>query len=182
MPVCQCAQGLLALSVAEDGSQRLERMGGEEELLVGIEVHGFGDDAELHRLQVLRTFRDDHDVGPVLALHGLPQSSCRQQRVVDHQSVVVDEQDIDARLHIAMLEGVVKEDDVDVFGIFSIGQVLDAPCPFLVHGHGDISELGLHLVRLVADGAGCRILTGQHEAAGLALIAPAQDGHLGLVL
>ena len=156
-------------------------MGGEEELLVGIEAHGLGDDAELHRFQILRTFRDDHDVGAVLALYRFPESSCRQQLVVDDQTVVVDEQDVDARFHIAVLEGIVEEDDIDVLDVISAGQLIDATSTFLVHGHGDVGKLGLHLVRFVADGADGRIVTGQHKTTGLTLIAPAQNGHLRLI-
>ena len=41
----------------------------EEELLIGIEVHLFDQNPELHRSQVLRTLRDDDDVCPILPLH-----------------------------------------------------------------------------------------------------------------
>ena len=94
-------------------------MGGEEELLVGIEAHRLGDDAKLHGFQVLRTFRDNHDVGTVLAHNRFSESSCRQQLVIDNQAVVVDEQDVDARFHIAVLEGIVEEDDIDVLPLVS---------------------------------------------------------------
>ena len=95
--------------------------------------------------------------------------------------MVVDEQDVDARFNITMLEGVVEEDDIDVFDVISAGQLLDTPCTFFVYGYGDVWELCFHLVRFVTDGADGRIVTGQHEADGLTLIAPAQHGHLRLI-
>jgi len=157
-------------------------MGGEEELLVGIEAHRLGDDAKLHGFQVLRTFRDDHDVGAVLAHHRFSETSSRQQLVIDNQAVVVDEQDVDARFHIAVLEGIVEEDDIDVLDIVPAGQLLDASGAFLVHRYGNIRELRFHLVWLVADGADGCIVTSQHETAGLTFIAPAQHGHFRMVL
>ena len=153
-------------------------MGGEEELLVGIEAHRLGDDTELHGSQVLRTFRDNHDVGAVLAHNRFSESSCRQQLVIDNQTVIVDEQDVDARFHIAVLEGIVEEDDIDVLDIVPAGQLLNAPGAFLVHRYGNIGELRLHLVWLVTDGTDGRIVTSQHETTGLAFIAPAQHSHL----
>ena len=156
-------------------------MGGEEQFLIWIEAHGLGDDTELHGLQVFRALRDDHDIRPVFALHRFPQSSCRQEGVVDNQAMVVDEQNVNARLHITVLEGIIEQNDIDILYILSAGQPLDAPCPFLVYGYGDVRELGLHLVWLIADGAGRCFLASQHESAGLALIASAQHGYLGFV-
>lgn len=60
----------------EDGLQGVVVERREEEPLVGIETHGFGDDAILHRLHVLRTFRHDDDVGTVLALERFAQAPC----------------------------------------------------------------------------------------------------------
>ena len=156
-------------------------MGGEEELLIRIEFHGLGDDAELHGLQVLRTFRDNHDVGSVLTLDRFPQPSCRQQGVVDDQSVIVNEQDIDAGLHIAVLEGIVKKNDVSAFRLFSACQMINPPGSLPVYSYCDIGEFGLHLIGLVTDVVDCRILAGQYKTVTLAFVAPAQHGHLGAV-
>ena len=168
----------LPLFLRRDRPQCLEFMGGEEKLLIGVEAHGLGDDAELHGFQVFRALRDNHDVGPVLALHGFPQPSCRQQRVVDHQPVVVYEQYIDARLHIPVLESVVEQDDINVFDVFPAGQLVDAVCAFPIHGHRDIGELGLHLVGFVTDAPDRRLLSGQYKSVALAFVAPAQYRHL----
>ena len=88
--------------------------GREEQSLVGIEIHGLGDDTILHGFQVLRTLRDNDNVCTVLATQWLAQSASRQQRVVDNQSVVVDQQDVDAGFDITVLEGIVQEDDIDI--------------------------------------------------------------------
>ena len=157
-------------------------MGGEEELLVGIETHGLGDDTELHWFQILRTLCDNYDVGPILAIHRFPKASCWQQLVVDDQTVIVDEQDIDAWFHISVLEGIVEENDIDILNIFSTGQILDAPCTFPIHSHGDVGELRLHLIWLIPDGADSRVLVCQHKPFGLTLIASAQHGDLRLIL
>ena len=100
----------MTLIILKSRPKRLILMSGVEELLVGIETHGLRDDTVLHGLHVSRTLCDDHDVGPVLALHRLPESSRRQQLVVDDQTMVVDEHDVDARLHITVLEGIVEQD------------------------------------------------------------------------
>ena len=60
----------------EDGLQGVVVERREEEPLVGIETHGFGDDAILHRLHVLGAFRHDDDVGTVLALEWFAQAPC----------------------------------------------------------------------------------------------------------
>ncbi len=99
--------GHLAPGLLEDAAQCTIFQGGEEELLVGIECHGFRDDAILHGFQLLGTFGHDDDVCPVLAVEGLAQPSRRQQLVIDDESVVVYQQDIDAGFDIAVLEGVI---------------------------------------------------------------------------
>ena len=74
----------------EDGNRRVVIDAGEIELLVRIEVHGFGKYTKLHRLQVFGALRDDHDVCTALAIETLTQPSCRQELVVDDQPVIVD--------------------------------------------------------------------------------------------
>ena len=81
---------------------------GEVELLERVEVHGLGEYTEFHRLQVLWTFGDNHNVGTVLAAQRFSQSSGRQHLVIDNQSVIIYQQDVDAWLYIAMLEGIIQ--------------------------------------------------------------------------
>ena len=81
----------------------------EVEFLEWVEVHRLGEYTEFHRLQVLWTFRDDHDVGSVLSAQRLTQSSCREHLVVDDESVVIYQQDVDAWFYVAMLESIVEQ-------------------------------------------------------------------------
>ena len=155
---------------------------GEEQLLVGIEIEGLGEHPELHRLEVGGAFRDDHDVGPGLSALGLAQPSGRQQLVVDDEPVVVYEQDIDAGLHVAVLVGIVEQDDIGVLGGFIGGQALNAVAALFVDRHIDAGEFLQNLVRLIADITGCALLVGQHVATAFPLVAPAQYRHFHLVV
>ena len=151
---------------------------GEVEFLVGIQVHGFGDDPELHGAQVLGAFGHDDDVGPGLAVAGFSQPACRQQLVVDDETMVIHEQDVDARLDIAVLEGIVEQDHVGFLGFFIVGEPIDAMAAFLVHRHKDVGKLLLHLIGLVSDVLHPRVLVSQHISPTLALVATAENGHL----
>ena len=93
--------------------------------------------------------------------------------------MVVDEQDVDAWFDVAMLEGVVEQDDVQLLVIG--GELLDASGSLLVDGHGDVGEFAEHLVGLVAYVRGLHALFGLEDPPGLALVAPAEHGHAELV-
>ena len=155
---------------------------GEEQLLIRIEVHGPGEHAELHRLEVARTFRDDHDISTVLTLLGLPQHTGGQQLVVDNETVVVNQQDIDAWLDVAMLESIVKQHHIGVLCLLVACETIDAMTTVPVNGDIDIRILLLHLVRLITNHTRRGVLVGQHIARALALVAPAEYCHLRLVL
>ena len=101
------------LPAAEHGSDIPVFKTREEQSLEGIEVHRLGDDPELHRFEVVRAFGDNNYVGPVLAAERFAQSSCRQEFVVDDQSMIVNEQDVDSRFDIAVLEGIIEQYHVD---------------------------------------------------------------------
>ena len=145
--------------------------GREIETLVRIEVDGLRQHTDFHRLEVLGTFRDDDNVCPVLSFQGFPQPTRRNQFVIDDEPMIVDEQDVDARFHIAMLEGVVEEDDVDILGLFVMGEAVDAVGALLVHGDIDVRKLLLHLEGLVANPRHGRGGIGEDIAFRLALIA-----------
>ena len=81
----------------------------EEKLLIWIEIHGLCYNSELHRLKVLRAFRNDNDVCSRLSAFRFPQSSCRQQLVVHDEPVVVYEQYVYSRFYIPVLEGIVEK-------------------------------------------------------------------------
>ena len=149
---------------------------GEVEVLIGEEVHRLSDDPEVHGPEGRRTLGHDNDVGPVLSRQRLAQSAGRQQLVVDDQAVVVDQQDVDARLYVAMLEGIVEQDDVETAVLF--GQYLYAVHAFHVHRYDGVGILPLHLERLVANVAHGAVLVGDDESLRLSLIAPAEHGNL----
>ena len=183
MVVRKLFQGKTVLNdclVPEHGLQGVVAERGEIEVLVGKEIHGLGDDAESHGFEFLRALGNDNHVGTVLAIQGLAQSSGRQQLVVDDETMIVHEQDIDAGLDVAVLEGIVEQHDVDA--TVDPYERLDAMHALLVDRHDGLGEFQLHLHRLVSNVACRRTRPGQHEALRLALIAPAEYGHLGLML
>jgi len=178
----QGLERLVAGQIGEDGFRRVVLVGGEEQVLVGIEFHDLRQDAELHRLHILWTLGDNDDIGTILALYRLTQTTCGQQLVVDDETVIVDEQDVDARLDVTVLEGIVEEDDVDILACLAIDEFLDTACTVTVDGQRDIRKLLQHLIGFVADLPHGGILIGQHEAMSLAFIAPTEDGYVHVIL
>ena len=118
----------------------------------------------------------------MLALRGLAKPACRQHTVVDDESVIVDEQDVDARFHVAMLEGIVEQDDVDVVGCLVSGEVVDAIATFLVYRHIGFGELPHHLEGLVANVGHRGVGISENISLRLPLIASREHRHLYLVL
>ncbi len=153
----------------------------EVEILIGIEVHCLGEHAVVDGFHVLRTLRDDDDVGAVLARERFAQPACRQHLVVDDEAVVVDEQDVDARFDVSVLEGIVEEDDIRVLCLVVAGQFVDAVTAVLVYGDVYVRVLLLHLIRFVTDVAHRRVAVSQDVAAALPLVAAAEHCHLHLV-
>ena len=174
MVVAELGQRCSLRSLREDRFQFIIVDRREEQPLVGIQVHGLGDDTVLHGLQVFRTFGDDDDVGTVLSRQWLAQSAGRQQHVVDNQTVVVDQQDVDAGLDITVLEGVVQEYDIDILVI--LHQRIDAMTAVLVDSHDDIAELLLHLVRFVANLWHRGLCRSLYETSALTLVAATEHG------
>ena len=152
----------------------------EKELLIGIEVHRLGNDAILHRLQVFRTFGHYDDVGTVFTVEGFTQPASRQQLVVDDKAVIVYQQDVDARLDVAMLEGIVQQNDIQPF--VKCCQLVYSVTAILVDCHLHIWILLLHLIRLVADIEHRRVSPSQYKAFALSLVAATQHGNTELVL
>lgn len=89
----------------------------EEQRLIGEEVHSLCQHTEVDRVQTLRTFRDDDDVGAVLALHRFTKPSGRQQLIVDNQSMIIDEQDVYSRFDISVLIGIIEDDDIGIISL-----------------------------------------------------------------
>jgi len=151
--------------------------GAEVETLIGHQVQGLLHHAEAHRLDIVGTFRDDDDVGTPFPLLRFAQSARRQQTVVGYHAVIVDKQDIDTRMHVAVLVGIVEQDDVDVARGLVGAQALDAAPPVVVDGHVGRGELLLHLPRFVADFLHGALRPGQYVATRLTLVAAAEYSH-----
>ena len=161
----------------EDRNRCIVVDAGEVKLLIRIEVHSLGEHAKLHRLQVFRTLRDDHDVCPALAVETLTQPASRQEFVVDDQTVIVDEQDIDAWFDIAVLVGIVEKDDIDIVRRLVMCHPVYALTPVLVYSNVDIGEFLFHLIRLVTDLACCCLVIGEDITLALTLIATREHAH-----
>ena len=166
---------------AEEGFERAVVQRGEEELLIRVEVKGLGEHSVFHGLEVTGALGDDNNIGARLAALGLAKPSGRQQLVVDDETVVVDEQDVDAGLYIAVLVGVVEQDDVGVLSTHVGSNALDAVAALAVDDHMDVGKLLHHLIGLVANVAGGALLVGKHVAPALALVATTEHGYLHLV-
>ena len=85
----------------------------------------------------------------------IAQRPQRQHAVVLHGPRGVDHHDIDLRLHVAVLEAVVHDDEVHP-GVFG-SDAADALGPLLADGHHRLGKLELDLQRLVAHVAVVRI-------------------------
>ena len=176
MTVFQLVQGQLFVMI--EGLERIVSERGEIEALEGEEIHSLDKDAEVDGRQRLGTLCDDDDVGAMLTAERLAQPSGRQQPVVDDEAVVVYQQDVDARTHVAVLEGIVEKHHVGVAGGRVVGEVVDACTTVSVYSHVYVVELALHLEGLVANVTLGRVVVGQHIAMGLALVATRQHTHL----
>ena len=164
--------------LGEDGHGSVVVDTGEVEFLIGIEVHGLGEHTKLHRLQVFRTLGNDHDVGTALSVETLAQTSRRQQLVVDDQPVIVNQQNVDAGLDIAVLIGVIEKDNVDIVSLLVMRQPVHALTAVLVYSDIDIGEFLFHLVRLISDFACRRLVISEYIAFTLALIATREHADL----
>ena len=169
-------------SIAEDRLQVVVFKTGEIEPLEWIQVHRLGYHTEFHRLEVMRTFCDYHDVSPVLAAKRFTKSACRQQFVVDDKAVVIHQQDVYSRFDVPVLEGVVEQNDIDVILCLAFGKLADAMTAVAVNSHRDIvAILALHLQRFVTHGSCRRLVVGNDEASCVTLVATTENSHLHLV-
>ena len=123
----------------------------EEQFLIRIEVHGFRQHPYVHRLEIRRTLCDDDKVGSSLPRRRLTQSACWKKLIIDDEPVIVDKQHVDSRLDIAVLESIVKEDDIHVLCLVVVRQPVDALPAIGIHSDIDIVELPLHLKRLITN-------------------------------
>ena len=159
---------------------RIERLGrlrdhpGEVEALVRIEVEVLADDPVVEGFHLLGTLRDDDHLGPRELRRAVAQPAEGQHPVFVDRVVVVHQDDVDPRFDVAVLEGVVQNDEVDFgMGFAQPFDPFDAP---FADGDGNVGVLEFDLFGFVADfleGAGhC----GEQEAFGLPFVAAREDG------
>ena len=155
---------------------------GEVERLVGVELHGLRQHAVVDGVQRVGAFRYYNNVGAFFAVNGFAQPSRRQQLIVDNQPVIVDEQNVQSRLHIPVLIGIVEDYDIGVLGGLIVDDMFDAAASVGVDGNLNVGKFPFHLEWLVTDVAHGGVLVGEDETASLALVSPAQYGHFCLAL
>ena len=105
-----------------------------------------------------------------------PQSSGRQKLVTFHGTVVIHQQDAQTRLYVAVLKGIIQQDDFRIGCSFRCCQSADTFAAVSVHGDTDVGKLAGHLIRLISDVLHAGGRRGQHEAFRFPLVAPAQHG------
>ena len=153
-PLRQRLAGRL-LGVERLGHETLETR--EIDPLVGHLDQHLAQDAAVDRGHPLGAFRDHEIVGAVQLLRKVAQRSHGQHPVVLDGPRGVDHHDIDFRFHVAVLETVVHNDQVDL-GMLG-ADAADAFGTLLADGDHRIGKLELDLQRLVAHVAVVRVGT-----------------------
>ena len=96
--------------------------------------------------------------------------------------MIVDEQNVYARFHVAVLVCVVEQNGVHVLCGFVSSESVDAVAAVLVDSHIDVLVFALHLERLVANFGHCGVLVGEQIAAALALVSAREHSHAELLM
>ena len=143
----------------------------EEQLLIRIQFHRLGYYAELHRIQILRALCNNHYVGPILCPNRLAQAACRQQAVINKQTVIVYQQYINAGLYISVLECVVKQYNIQIQSVTLFCKLINTPGALLVNRHCYIRELLLYLIWLITYHAHWSILIREYKTTAFTFIS-----------
>ena len=151
---------------------------GEKELGRREQSQFLLDELDVDRLNVVGALGHHHKVGLLHhAIHGLAQGAQGQESVVVGHAVVVAQHNVDFGLHIAVLESVVEQKQVD--GRVDLQHFLDALAPALAHGQRDVAQkLVVYLIRLVAYVARCERVASHDKAVGQALVAAAEHAYV----
>ena len=94
--------------------------------------------------------------------------------------MVVNQQNVDSRLYVTVLESVVKQ--YDVYLLVVLSQHLNAVTTVLVDSNRHMRKLLLHLIGLVADLRHRGLGVSQHKAFALTLIAATENSYMENVL
>ena len=117
------------------------------------------------------TFSDDDKVSAVLSAQRLAKSAGRQELVVDNEPMIIDEQNVDAGFDITMLEGIVEQDNLHIFGGLVMGKPVNTLTAVSVDGDIDVGKLLLYLVRFIAYLLRCGSVVSQDISLRLPFIA-----------
>ena len=124
--------------------------GGEEQLLVRLQRQRFPYDSVVHWGHLGWALADDDDVRAFLGDDGFAQAPCGKHGIICDETMVICEQDVQPCLHIAVLEGIVKENDIDILGLGIRQKTVDAVTAVSIHGHDGIGKLLFDLPGLVS--------------------------------
>jgi hypothetical protein len=96
--------------------------------------------------------------------------------------MVIYQKNVDSRLYVTVLIGIVKKDDICVLCRFIGGYAFNAVTSVAVNGNTHILELAMHLIRLITDIPHRGIIISEDESLGLTLIAARQNSHAIFVM
>ena len=87
--------------------------------------------------------------------------------------MVIHQQNAQSRSYIAVLKGIVQQDDFRIGCSLRRGKLADTPAAVSIYGYVNGGKLAGHLVRLVTDVFHPGGRRGQHETFRFPLVAPA---------
>lgn len=137
------------ISLWEDGLQRTILQCGEEKVLIGEEVHVALKHAIGHRFHLGRTFRDYHDIGPILAVNGFTQTAGRQKHIVSYDAMIICQQNVDARFDITVLKSIIKQYHINILSLRGGKKGIYTMTPLGIYSHINIWELFVNLIGFV---------------------------------
>ena len=96
--------------------------------------------------------------------------------------MIIHKKYIDSRLYVAVLIGIIKQDDIRILCGFICGDTFNAVSSVAIHGNAHVLELTMHLVRFITDFPHCGFFISEDEPLGLTLIATRQYCHAVFVM
>lgn len=124
----------------------------------GFDSDGF---AEVH---VVAAFGDDDKVGSPGAEGWFAEHSFGEEFVAGVEPVGFGEEDGEGGADVAVLEGVVEEDDLWSPVVGEVEESADGSSPVGVNGHGDVGEFAFDLAGFVACLVGSAFSGGEDES------------------
>ncbi len=116
---------------------------------------------------MLRTFCDDDNIGTADAGEGVTHTTGRKQTLVPWVGGIVGEYYVARGTDVAMLESVVKYDNVDVA---SFSEKVNGLVAVSTYDHLHIGKFAVNLVSLVAEVKACGILRSDDHTVAFATV------------